>query len=245
MKNLTVLLAGFGLGLILIAGSFEGSRAEEKGLVLLKDTLLSSSLIKKQAEQERIKKNFIYQKPGPANSLKVSGEFLLGGAGAILAGVAGGLAGYGMAHDESEGDLMFDESGGYGIIIGYLITSNLGCALGVYLIGNIGDDKGSFVSALGGSAAGTLAGMGLSYLLLKSTEHNEMTVPVFAAFTAAQATGATLVFNLSRKKKVEVSSGALLNLNDGKLSLAFPQGDFSKDTFGSKNYNVNLFQVNL
>jgi hypothetical protein len=239
MKKLIVFLAELGLGLILIGGNSENSLAEYKGSVLKKDTLLSSSVIKSQTQKDKVKKNFIYQKAGSANPGKVAGEFLLGGSGAILLGVGGGLAGYALAHDGSSDYLIIDESGAYGALIGYLITSNLGCALGVYLIGDIGEDNGSFAATLGGSAVGTLAGCGLVYLMVGSSENDEMTVPVFVFFTVAQSAGATLAFNLSRKKKVEVSSGALLNLNDGKLSLAFPQVNLTQDL----NYKINLFQA--
>jgi hypothetical protein len=242
MKKLTVFLAGLVMGLILIPGGTAEALAQEKTESMNRDSLLSASVIINQMEEGKIDKSFLYQESGPLRPERVTGEFLLGGAGALLGGAIGGSIGYAMAYDESEGD-WFNFSGLYGAIPGYLIASNLGCALGVYLIGNTGDEKGSFGSALGGSVAGTLAGMGVSYLLIQTAEHDEITVPIFVLFTAAQSTGAIIGFNLSREKKLEASSGALLNLNEKKLSLAFPQLGFSQGSFNSSSYKVNLFQA--
>lgn len=240
MKKLTIFLTGLVMGLILIPGGAAEALAQEKAEGV--DSLLNASVIINQGVEKKIDKSFLYQEPGRLSPGKVTGEFLLGGTGALLGGVIGGSIGYAIAYDESEGD-WFNFSGLYGAIPGYLIVSNLGCALGVYLVGNSGDDKGSFGSALGGSVAGTLAGFGVTYLLIQTTEHDELNLPIFVLFTASQASGAIIGFNLSRKKKVEVSSGALLNLNEGKLSLAFPQGTLSKESLSSSSYRVNLFQA--
>jgi hypothetical protein len=63
--------------------------------------------------------------------------------------------------------------------------------------------------------------------------------------TAAQAGGATLGFNASRKRRVEAPSGALLNLDEGKLALAFPQLNLSQDSSNPSEYKVNLLQANF
>jgi hypothetical protein len=240
MKRLIVFLTGLVMGLILIPGGVAEALAQEKAEGI--DSLLNASVIINQRGEKKIDKSFLYQEPGPIRPGKVTGEFLLGGTGALLGGVIGGGIGYAIAYDESEGD-WFNFSGLYGAIPGYLIASNLGCALGVYLIGNSGDERGSFGSALGGSVAGTLAGFGVTYLLIQTTEHDEINLPIFVLFTASQATGAIIGFNLSREKKVEASSGALLNLNEGKLSLAFPQVNISQKPSSSSNYKINLFQA--
>lgn len=239
MKKLTILLAGFGLGFILAASEFENLSAAEKGIDSHIDTLLGGQVIINQPVEMEAKRNFIYIEPGPVKSDKIAGEIFAGGAGALLGGVLGAGIGYSLTYKENEGD-WFNLSGVPGAVVGYTIASNLGCALGVYLIGNSGDEKGSFGDAFGGSLVGSLLGGGLAYLVAK-TEKDVDGIPYrYAIFVVAgQATGAIIGFNHSRKKKAEIPSEGLLNINDGKLSLAFPQVDISKDS----HYKVNLFQV--
>ncbi len=239
MKKLTIFLTGLGLGLVLFAGSFETSQAQEKSSVFQKTTLLSDSL-RAPSLQERVDNNSNYLKPGPLKPGKVVGEFALGGLGAVVAGVAGGVIGFNITYDEAD-DGWMNFSGWPGAVAGYLVGSNLGSAAGVYLIGNSGSERGSYVAALGGSFLGTLVGGVTAIALLK--DDDEGTLP-FAVFTSAQVTGATIGFNLSRKgRRIEGYSEALLNLNDGKLAMAFPQVDVSQDSFSSNQYKVNLFQA--
>lgn len=239
MKKSTVFLTGLGLGLVLVAGSFETSQAKEKSSVFQK-TALSGDSLGAQSLQQRVNSNSNYLKPSPAKPVKVAGELLLGGVGALLAGTAGGIIGFNITYDEGNDDWM-NFSGWPGAIAGYLVGSNLGSAAGVYLIGNSGGEKGSYVAALGGSFVGTLVGGVTAVALIR--DNDEGTIP-FAVFTAAQTGGATIGFNLSRKgRKIDGYSEALLNLNDGKLAFAFPQADVSKDSFSSAEYKVNLFQA--
>jgi hypothetical protein len=240
MKKLMVFLAGLGLGLILVAGGFDTSQAQEKSSLLQKTALFNDSL-KVQSLQEKAENNSAYLKPGPLKPKKVAGEVLLGGVGALLGGTVGGIIGFNLTYDEENDDLM-NFSGWTGAVAGYVIGSNLGSAAGVYLIGNSGSEKGSYVAALGGGLAGTLLGGVTAIALL---DDDEGTVP-FAVFTTAQVTGANIGFNLSRKvKNPDTYSEALLNLNDGKLAVAFPQVDISPDSSGSGKYKVNLFQTNF
>lgn len=239
MKNLTVLLAGFGLGLILAVCEFENSSAVEKGIDSHIDTLLDGQVMVRQPIEEKAKKNFILVEPGPVKSDKVVGEIFAGGAGSLLVGVLGAGIGYSLTYNENEGD-WFNLSGLPGAVIGYAIASNLGCALGVYLIGNSGDEKGSFGDAFGGSLVGSLLGGGLSYLIAQTNKDTDGIPYEYAVFVVGgQVTGAIIGFNHSRKKKAEIPSEGLLNINGGKLSLAFPQVDISKDS----DYKVNLFQA--
>lgn len=239
MKKLMLFLARLGLGLVLIAGSLATSVAEEKSSVFQKKALLSDSL-RTQSLQERVNNNSNYLKPPRVKPVKVAGEFLLGGVGAMLAGGVGSAIGYNITYDPGQDDWM-NFSGLPGAIVGYLVGSNLGSATGVYLIGNSGGEKGSYLAALGGSFAGTLVGGVTAVALI--TDEDEGLIP-FVVFTAAQATGATIGFNLSRKgKKMETSSEALLNLNDRKLSMSFPQLAATSDSFSSSHYTVNLFQA--
>lgn len=236
MKRLMVLWVGFGL--ILLAGGFESSLAEETDLALQTYTQSIDSL-RTESLKEWAEKNFAYVKPGPADPGKVCGELLLGGFGSVIFGAVGAHIGYSTTYDGGDGFLNF--SGLPGAIAGYLIASNVGCATGVGLVGNSGGEKGSYFAAFGGSLAGTLVG-GLCAFSLLAGSDGDASWASFFVFTAAQAGGATLCFNQTRKKKVEVSGEALLNLQGGKLALAFPQVNISQDSFKSSNYRVNLFQ---
>jgi hypothetical protein len=135
-------------------------------------------------------------------------------------------------------------SGVIGGVVGYGIVSNVGCALGVYLIGNSGNEKGSFSSALGGSVVGTLVGGGLAYLMAQSNKNADGISPAYAILViGGQVTGAVIGFNHSRKKKVEAPTSSLSNLDNGRLSLSFPQVNLSTDSKISSSYRVNLFQA--
>jgi hypothetical protein len=236
MKKLMVFL----VGLVLIAGNFETSQAQEKSSFFHK-TALSNDSLKVQSLQEKAENNSAYLKPGLLKPERVAGEVLLGGVGALLGGIAGGIIGFNITYDEENDDWM-NFSGWTGAIAGYVVGSNLGSATGVYLIGNSGSEKGSYFAALGGSFAGTLLG-GVTAIVLLDDDDDEGTLP-FAVFTTAQVTGATIGFNLSRKgKKPDAYSEALLNLNYGKLAFNFPQVDVQPDSFGSNKYEVNLFQA--
>ncbi|MCJ7497808.1 MAG: hypothetical protein MUO78_06710, partial [candidate division Zixibacteria bacterium] len=79
MKNLTILLTGFGLGLILVACGFEKSSAEEKGIASQIDTLLGGQVIISQPVEVEAKRNFIYIEPGPVKPDKIAGEIFAGG----------------------------------------------------------------------------------------------------------------------------------------------------------------------
>lgn len=237
MKKLIVFSAGLGLGLALIAGSFETSQAQEKSPVFQKTTLFKDSL-KVQTLQEKVNNNSAYLKPGSLKPGKVAGEFLLGGFGAVACGV-GAVS-------------MIPDQGGWagpGVVVAgislYVICSNLGCASGVYLIGMSGGETGSYLSTLGGSWGGTLVGSIIGFPLLVALEDDDKWWS-FVAFTAAQSVGATIGFNHSKKgRKTDTYSEALLNINDCKLAVAFPQVGISPDSFNSSQYSVNLFQANF
>jgi hypothetical protein len=71
-----------------------------------------------------------------------------------------------------------------------------------------------------------------------------MVLPLFV-LSAAQAGGAALCFNSTRKTKVEIPSGAMLNLKDGGLALVFPQINVSQDISNSNCFEVNFFEANF
>lgn len=244
MKKLTVFIAGLELGLILLAGAPEKSLAQVESVVFRTDTLGGGQVIVRQplVVKAATEKSFIYAKPDPVQSGKIAGEVFAGGGAALLFGALGAGLGYTITYNGNR-DQWINTSGVPGAVVGYAITSNLGCALGVYLIGNSGNEKGSFGAALGGSITGSLVGGGLVLLLYKANHNEGSPALYYFLAAAAQTTGAVIGFNHSRKKKVETTPGALLNLDNGRLSLSFPQVNLSSDSKSSSSYKVNLFQA--
>jgi hypothetical protein len=244
MKKAICLLTGLGLGLILLAGAPEKSLAQAESVVFRTDTLEGGQVIIRQPVEIKAEpaKGFIYAEPDPVKPEKIAGEIFVGGGAALLLGVLGAGLGYAMTYNGNR-DEWFNTSGVPGAVVGYAITSNIGCALGVYLIGNSGNEKGSFSATLGGSLTGSLVGGGLVFLLYKANHGEGSPAPYFFIAAVAQTTGAVIGFNHSRKKKVEAPSGALLNLDNGRLSLSFPKVNLSTDSKSSSSYKVNLFQA--
>lgn len=187
-------------------------------------------------------KGLIYAEPDPVQPGKIAGEIMVGGVAATLGGILGAGLGYAVTYNGNRNE-WFNTSGAPGAVVGYAIASNLGCALGVYLIGNSGNEKGSFSATLGGSITGSLVGGGLVFLLYKANHGKGSSAPYFFVAAVAQTTGAVIGFNSSRKKKVEAPSSALFNLDNGRLSLAFPQVNLSNANFSASSYKVNLFQA--
>ncbi len=181
-----------------------------------------------------------YEKP-PLSKGRIAGEILAGGAvGAVLAlggGLACGAIGREIGHaisdssGKNESGLCagwFDaECKGFfiGIIVGVTLGYVLGTATGVYLIGNIGNETGSFSRALLGTIAGGC-----------------VPVPFLGS-----AIGATFMFNTTRRYKSPPaeSETALINIRDGQMNLAVPVPYLRPDSFSSKSLNqrVDLLRV--
>jgi hypothetical protein len=242
MKKLTVLLAGFGM--ILLAGCWENSAAHEKGLIL-PGSVQSADSSTALSLEERAEKNFTYIKAGPAGPGKVSAEMVVGGLGALLGGTLCATVGFNIGSEGNSGGFCCCDDGGIiGALVGYAVGSNLGAATGVYVVGNSGGEKGSYWAGLGGSLLGTMLGGLVAVSILKSSDDDSGTLPLFI-LTTAQVGGAAIAFNSTRKRKVEVPSGSILNLKDGKLALSVPEVNITGDAFNSGCYKVNLFRANF
>ncbi len=240
MKRLALLAAG--LGVTLLVGCWEESAAQSLVLPEFDHTVDS---IRTVTLQERAEKNLAYMKPGPADPGKVGCEFLVGSMGAIVGGTLCARVGFNMFTEGSSRCFgCCDEGGMIGGLVGYLVGSNVGCAAGVCLVGNSGDEKGSYWASLGGSLLGTLLGGLVGMGIAADSKNGSEVLPLFV-LTAAQSGGATMCFNASRKKKVEVPSGAMLNLKDGNLALALPQVSVSQDASNSSCLEVNVFEANF
>lgn len=132
----------------------------------------------------------------------------------ILGGVAAGTAlAYGLLSTEPNKDKEDLLGAGFAIITGLTI----GSMLGVYLVGNLGNETGSFDKTVQGSFSGLLG----SLVLLPLFQGSDYGLIIMAI---SQSIAATIGFNMNRRYKtpsVEAETG-LINISDGKLSLAAP-----------------------
>ena len=101
-----------------------------------------------------------------------------------------------------------------GVLTTATLVTTLGSALGVYLIGTLGDQTGSLAKTLLGSSLG----MGTAYLL------NEFVVENGLLFLALAPVGATLAFNLSRRYEQPMGMGMTLSLNKQRRMRLFVTG---------------------
>jgi hypothetical protein len=162
-------------------------------------------------EKSKNGQEIVFAKP-PINHEKIVGEFMAGTVLGIGSGLLAASIGASISYDGS----WFSEWSG--AIIGFTLAYPLGCALGIYVVGNIGSDTGSFASALGASYGGIFLGAvgawGLSHVSQAAAS---------LAFLATPPLLATFVFNNTRRyKDPSASSVSLLNFRDGEIRLGFP-----------------------
>ncbi|MBN1896034.1 hypothetical protein JW906_16230 [bacterium] len=238
-QKLTGFLMVVAIGSLSIPGaSLEAADPEIAGCIHC-NCLLSTSAIMNIMETDNIEKHSMYQfqESDQTGIGRTAGEFFLGGAGSILAGLGGGIIGYALTYDPNQSSWL-NFSGFDGAVPGYLITSNFGCAAAVWSIGCIGDEQGSFGSALGGSALGTLVSVGIIALIKPEIDYSEIFF-----LSASQAIGAIIAFNHSQKKKTVDASGALLNLNNDRLVCAVPQVSLYPESSNSNCLKLQLFRA--
>ena len=177
----------------------------------------------------------------PLNTGKVAGELL---AGCVL-GAAAGMGGAYLGASIS----ILDTGRSFGDIIagaglGMMAAYPLGCALGVYLVGNLGNETGSFGSALLGAYGGMVV-WGGSAIALNKLSPTSSTVASLA-FLVIPPLFATLAFNKSRRyKNPQAVSASLLNFRDGKMDIGFPAIRVLPSAPGSSklDWEVNLASV--
>jgi len=169
---------------------------------------------------------------------KLFGEIFLGMLGNVAGGYGGALIGYQISKEDDEE--WFDGFGG--AILGYFSGSTFGSALGVYIIGNSGEAKGSFGSAL----LGSLLGEGAAFLVLLATKSESAW---FISAIALPPIGAALLFNSSLKSKSLPVSHALLNFNQGDFKIGVPYvhiqplPGYAKNFKPTVRFNVNLLNI--
>ena len=134
--------------------------------------------------------------------VRVAGEILAGVAGGAVVGGGGGLAMYKLGVD------LWDVQLNPLPYVGILSGIALGSSVGVYLIGNIGDETGSFPATLAGGALGALiVGGGCLWLALSGTPSSDGDPPELAAFPGVVLSfvsapiGAYIGFNKTRRYK--------------------------------------------
>lgn len=169
------------------------------------------------------------RKPGkpPLNKGRIAGEIAAG------AGLGYGIAAAAYFTGGSDSDIAFT-----GAALGIL----LGCPVGVYLVGNSDNETGSFWATLGGNALG---------FLLLGTAAGGDDIPSAIQFLAALTLPvcATVFFNLTRRyKSPPESETGLINIREGRLSLAVPavhirQGRF--DGFRQNPLDRKAFVQNI
>lgn len=120
----------------------------------------------------------------------VVGEVFIGGLFEVGGAIAGGYIGYNI---EMGSGCTGELCGLGGIAIGGLAGAALAAPVGVYLVGSTNDTTGSFGAALGGSALGTLAGIGVFAL-------TDWSGPGGAFLIAAPTVGAVIGFNATRTR---------------------------------------------
>ncbi len=85
---------------------------------------------------------------------------------------------------------------------------HLGSSIGVYLVGNIGNETGDFLATLGGGILGGLAGIFIFTAIIKDLDNG-------AVVLVGPPIGATIGFNLTRRYKSPPAS-------DSQMSPAAP-----------------------
>lgn len=177
----------------------------------------------------------IVEKP-PISSAKITAEISGGICLGALLGIGGGLIGYLFTASENSQD--FESLKGLlGAMLGFAIAYPIGSVIGVYAIGNTGNETGSFAATLGGGVLGVGVGywtiaMGHGYAAL-------LWPPI----------GATIGFNVTRRyRNPPPLETGLINYRDSRLSLAVPSIYYTqKNTFEGKTItqNVTLIRINF
>ncbi len=121
----------------------------------------------------------------------------------------------------------------------------LGSSLGIYIIGSIGNQTGSYLATIAGSVLGGLAGGALGYFSLYLIPLGDLFV--LSPFIGS-VVGGIIGFNLTRRYKSSgLSEKSLINFNNGKMKLGFPQITFRPNPFvrGNLIHTVNLVSVSF
>jgi hypothetical protein len=167
--------------------------------------------------------------------IKILGEFFVGGIGGIAGSFVLALIGA-----ATIGPHNGEDPGLYGAIAGTIVGSTFGSSMGVYLIGNRRDERGSYWATLLGSTVGTVIFLALS--------QDPDDANFWIALYALPALGGTIGFNESRRHKMHpATSRAIINFKHGEIRAAFPEIYFTSDAFAGRNSikNIDLVRVHF
>jgi hypothetical protein len=205
--------------LLLLLGSIETGRAEKEPVLDDNGNVITEEEIK--ADRYILSKDM--------------------GTGCIAGCIGGGALGFaglmgGMIIGAEEGCYELGCGMGEGLI-GLTIGHTLGSAIGVYLVGNIGNETGSFLATLGGSILG--GGLGLTFVFLSG---ELLPFPLLVC----PPIGATIGFNLTRRyKSPPTSETALINVRDSQISLVVPTPYSQPDCFDGITQRVDLVNMSF
>ena len=147
-----------------------------------------------------------YEKP-PLSGARIASEILGSVGGEILGGIVGVYIGARIAGREGAG---------------WVVGSTIGTATMVYLVGNIGNQTGSFWATL----IGSILGVGVEVIASENIILLMASIAVPPIFT-------TIGFNLTRRyKSPPASETALINFSEGQMRLAIPTMYSQPNSFG-------------
>lgn len=158
----------------------------------------------------------------PLDSEKVTKEFLLGG----LLGLSG-AAFMGYSGETLDLIILDNQSDviGLGPFVGASAGYIIGAATGVYVIGDTGNETGSFLASILGATAGIGTFLGLLRAMdIIGVEMKYAEDIGQLALLVAPSLGATIGFNLTRRYRIPFSetTTALINFVDGRVCIAVP-----------------------
>ncbi len=178
------------------------------------------------------------EKP-PLSPVRIAGEIVCGYSAGLAGGVVSVLALKPIADSVSGGrDVIL----AIGVSTGYAF----GSVGGVYLVGSLGNQTGSFSTTMLGVLMGAAVGVTgaiITVAIIGDEDNHYAELPLFVA----PAIGATIGFNLSRRyKSPSAESGtALINVGDGQIGFAVPVIYLLPNAVGGKglNQNIDLLRV--
>ncbi len=131
------------------------------------------------------------EKP-PLSAMRITGEALAGGVGELAVYLIG---------ESVEPQI------GQGSVLAWLISTPVACATGVYLVGNMRDETGSFLATLAGGILGWIAGIAGDAFLWESGHRLSATI----VLAASSPIGAIIGFNLTRKYESSANSDSQMH----------------------------------
>ena len=156
----------------------------------------------------------------PLDAGRVAGEVAVGAGIGFVALLLGGAVGEGI---ECSGGCPGDFGGLGGAIVGGAVGGVLGVGVGIYLIGNAGEQTGSFGATLGGTVLGaTVGGLVAAGMANHGSSLDSAAVVLFAA---SPFVGGLLGFNLTRRWDRAARAptiGSLVRFDHGTVRAGVP-----------------------